>query len=95
MINIVVAGPRGKMGYEAVQLCERDQDLNLVAVVDSKHNGRTLNELEGFGNLEVPIYSDMEECFSNHEVDVLVDLTTPAFGKKNICRSPLPMVYDQ
>ncbi|WDF03538.1 4-hydroxy-tetrahydrodipicolinate reductase [Shouchella hunanensis] len=84
MINIVVAGPRGKMGYEAVQLCERDQDLNLVAVVDSKHNGRTLNELEGFGNLEVPIYSDMEECFSNHEVDVLVDLTTPAFGKKHM-----------
>ncbi|MFB4211377.1 4-hydroxy-tetrahydrodipicolinate reductase [Shouchella sp. JSM 1781072] len=84
MIKIVVAGPRGKMGYEAVQLCERDEELQLVAVVDSKHDGQTLQDLKGYGDLETPIYSDMEQCFSNHDVDVLVDLTTPAFGKKHM-----------
>ncbi|MFS0786779.1 4-hydroxy-tetrahydrodipicolinate reductase [Shouchella sp. 1P09AA] len=84
MIKIVVAGPRGKMGYEAVQLCERDEELQLVAVVDSKHDGQTLQDLKGYGDLDTPIYSDMENCFSNHDVDVLVDLTTPAFGKKHM-----------
>lgn len=84
MTRIVVAGPRGKMGYEAVQLCIEDQDLTLVAVVDSKHEGMRLSDFNEFSHADVPIYTDMDQCFSECDVDVLVDLTTPKFGKKHM-----------
>ncbi|GAF19854.1 LOW QUALITY PROTEIN: dihydrodipicolinate reductase [Bacillus sp. JCM 19046] len=84
MTRIVVAGPRGKMGYEAVQLCIKEQDLTLVAVVDSKHDGMRLSDFPEFSDVDVPIYTEMDHCFSEQNVDVLVDLTTPAFGKKHM-----------
>lgn len=83
-VSIVIAGPRGNMGREAVNMVEKTAHFNLVAVVDSKHDGMTLSEIEGFENIDVPIYTDMNECFSKHDVDVLIDLTTPAFGRKHM-----------
>ena len=46
--KIVIAGPRGRMGSEAVKLVENTDDYELVAVVDHKHGGEILNELKGF-----------------------------------------------
>ena len=40
-IKIVVAGPRGRMGSEAVNLVERTEDFELVAVIDHKHGGNS------------------------------------------------------
>lgn len=83
-ITIVIAGPRGKMGREAVKLVENTEHFQLVAVVDSKNDGKRLSEIDGFQGMDVPIYTDMNECFSNHDVDVLIDLTTPVFGRKHM-----------
>lgn len=78
--KIVIAGPRGRMGREAVSLVQQTDYFQLVAVVDHKNDGGLLSDFDGFTGLEIPVYSNIEECFQKVEVDVLIDLTTPEFG---------------
>ncbi|WZY01506.1 4-hydroxy-tetrahydrodipicolinate reductase [Bacillus sp. FSL W7-1360] len=82
--KLVVAGPRGKMGREAVALCLREPQFELVAVIDTQHDGALLKDLDGYIEGDVPVYTDMERCFSELHVDVLIDLTTPAVAKKHM-----------
>ncbi|MEH6945853.1 4-hydroxy-tetrahydrodipicolinate reductase [Bacillus sp. JJ634] len=79
-IKVIVAGPRGRMGLEAVKLVHNTEHFDLVAVIDRKHNGGNLSDVEGFQGIDAPIFSDIKECFSKVEADVLVDLTTPEVG---------------
>jgi 4-hydroxy-tetrahydrodipicolinate reductase len=79
-IKIIIAGPRGRMGREAVALVNSTEQFQLIAVVDHKNDGMKLSDLEGFPSLDIPIYKDLEECLQNHSADVLVDLTTPEVG---------------
>ncbi|MBS4209782.1 4-hydroxy-tetrahydrodipicolinate reductase [Bacillus sp. FJAT-50079] len=79
-IKIVVAGPRGRMGYEAVKMIESASQFELVAVLDRKNDGMSLGDIEGFTNINVPIFTNVEQCFQQVEADVLVDLTVPETG---------------
>ncbi|WP_160721313.1 4-hydroxy-tetrahydrodipicolinate reductase [Bacillus sp. USDA818B3_A] len=80
-IKIIIAGPRGRMGREAVTLASNTDHFDLVAVVDHKNDGMMLSDVEGFQSISnVPIYSDIEKCLQAVEADVLIDLTTPEFG---------------
>lgn len=80
-IKIIIAGPRGRMGREAVKMVHSADQFQLVSVVDHKHDGKKLNELNDFKQYgEVPIFSNIEECLQKSDADVLVDLTTPEFG---------------
>ncbi|MEK3886046.1 4-hydroxy-tetrahydrodipicolinate reductase [Bacillus sp. FSL K6-3431] len=80
IIKIVVAGPRGRMGKEAVKLVQDTANFELVAVLDRKNDGMRLNDLEGFAGSDAPIYSNVVECFQQVEADVLIDLTIPETG---------------
>lgn len=79
-IKVVVAGPRGRMGKEAVYLVNETEGFELVAVVDHKNNGANLKDLAGFNGIEATVYSDITECFQQVKADVLIDLTTPEVG---------------
>lgn len=79
-IKIVIAGPRGRMGSEAVKLVQNKDNYELVAVVDHKNDGGILSDFKGFEGIDVPVYSDIEKCFKNEACDVLIDLTTPEVG---------------
>ncbi|MFT4413072.1 4-hydroxy-tetrahydrodipicolinate reductase [Fredinandcohnia humi] len=79
-IKIVIAGPRGRMGKEAVALVENTEHFTLVGVIDRINNGKVLHEVEGFTS-NAPIYSDILMCFQETKPDVLIDLTTPETGK--------------
>lgn len=79
-IKVIIAGPRGRMGKEAVELVNRTDNFELLAVVDHKNDGMQLGDLEGFAQIDVPIYTDLERCFQDNRADVLIDLTTPEFG---------------
>ncbi|GIW50510.1 MAG: hypothetical protein KatS3mg080_1121 [Anoxybacillus sp.] len=81
MIRIVIAGPRGRMGREAVSLVHHTEHFELVAVVDRMNEGKTLAELDGFPAIEAPIFTDLERCLQTVQADVLIDLTTPEVGK--------------
>ncbi|UJL48078.1 4-hydroxy-tetrahydrodipicolinate reductase [Virgibacillus sp. NKC19-16] len=74
-IRIIVAGPRGKMGSEAIQMINSEDNFQLVGCIDRKHNGNYTENLP-----DVPIFEDAEECFTNIDADIFVDLTVPDVG---------------
>ncbi|WP_373896157.1 4-hydroxy-tetrahydrodipicolinate reductase [Virgibacillus natechei] len=74
-IRVIVAGPRGKMGSEAIQMINREDNFQLVGCIDHKNNGNYTDNLA-----DVPIFEDAEECFTNIEADIFVDLTVPDVG---------------
>ncbi|WP_210365462.1 4-hydroxy-tetrahydrodipicolinate reductase [Bacillus sp. REN3] len=79
-VRIIVAGPRGRMGREAVHLVLNTDQYELAAVVDRKHGGMKVGELEGFPDSEALVYTDLEKCLQEVRPDVLIDLTTPEVG---------------
>lgn len=80
-IRIIIAGPRGRMGSEAVKLVTDTQHFTLVGAVDHKFDGIMLSDIEGFHSIHnVPVYNDIEKCLQNVEADVFIDLTTPEVG---------------
>lgn len=82
-IKIVVAGPRGKMGMEALHLVDRTEHFQLVGAIDHKNEGKKVSELEGAPGIDAPIYTDIHQCFQETTPDVLIDLTTPEVGRKH------------
>ena len=83
-VKIVIAGPRGNMGMEAVKLVDRTAHFTLMAAVDRKNSGETVADISGLPSLDAPIYTDLDQCLSEVECDVLIDLTTPEYGKKHM-----------
>ncbi|MHA7137530.1 4-hydroxy-tetrahydrodipicolinate reductase [Rossellomorea arthrocnemi] len=69
-INVTIAGPRGRMGKEAVQLVRDTEHFTLISVIDYKE------EID----IDVPVYADIETCFQYQTPHVLIDLTTPEVG---------------
>ncbi|MFS0781407.1 4-hydroxy-tetrahydrodipicolinate reductase [Bacillus sp. 1P06AnD] len=82
-VRIIVAGPRGRMGQEAVLLVHNTEEFELAAVIDRQNNGMDLAEINGFEGIAAPIYSDIDQCLSEVDADVLIDLTTPEVGMKH------------
>ncbi|WP_431799138.1 4-hydroxy-tetrahydrodipicolinate reductase [Halobacillus andaensis] len=82
-IKCIVAGPRGKMGSEALRMIEKDEQLSLSACIDRKFDGENVKDLDGLPNLDAPVFTDAELCLQEVEADVLIDLTTPEFGYKH------------
>ncbi|TCT25557.1 dihydrodipicolinate reductase [Melghiribacillus thermohalophilus] len=80
MIKIIVAGPRGKMGSEALRLIEKTDHFELVGAIDRKYNGRKVKEITGLPPFDAPIYTSAEQALHELEPDVLIDLTTPDAG---------------
>lgn len=82
-IKIVLAGPRGRMGKEALQLIYNTPHFELVGAIDRVNAGKKISDIEGLPNLDATIYTDIEECFQLQKPDVLVDLTTPEIGRRH------------
>ncbi|WP_223702021.1 4-hydroxy-tetrahydrodipicolinate reductase [Sutcliffiella deserti] len=80
-IKIILAGPRGRMGKEAVELIHRTEHFELVACIDRMNDGKKIAEIEGFPAIDALVYSDPRKCFQSVAADVLIDLTTPEIGK--------------
>lgn len=85
-IKVVIAGPRGRMGQEAVKLAIRTPHFELVGAIDHTYDQQTLREVMS-ADSDALIYTDIRACFQQTKPDVLIDLTTPEIGK-NI-RKPL------
>jgi len=79
-INIILAGPRGRMGSEAINMIEGVDDFKLVACIDYKHDGKQLKDLDSSFHSNVPVFKNVEECFQAKKADVFVDLTVPETG---------------
>lgn len=81
--KIIVAGPRGKMGSEALNMIQKQSQFKLVACLDHKNNGKNIKDLDELPNIDAPIYNDPDHCFKQVNADVFIDLTTPEVGFKH------------
>lgn len=79
-IKIILAGPRGKMGSTFLKVLQQEENFELVACIDRKHNGKKLCEIHPASHLDVPIYEDAQTCFKENPADVFVDFTIPDVG---------------
>lgn len=84
MIKIAVAGPRGKMGSEAIHMINATENFELVSAIDRMNDGKLVADIQGLPAINAPVFTDIERCFSNVDVDVLIDFTHPEVGKKNL-----------
>src|SRR5690625_7334335 len=82
-INIILAGPRGKMGSSAVNMILNNDKFELVACLDHKNENKTLKEILPQFESDIPIYTDMDKLFNEVKADVFVDLTIPEVGYLN------------
>jgi 4-hydroxy-tetrahydrodipicolinate reductase len=83
-IRVAVAGPRGRMGSEAVKMISKDEMLQFVCGIDPKYNGEDVGAFLGLGNLSAPFVSDIRQALETYRPDVLVDFTTPHVVKQNM-----------
>lgn len=73
-INIVLAGPRGRMGKEAINMIRDEETFQLKAVIDRKRDDVS------YEHIDVPVYYDPKTCFEEIKPDVFIDLTVPEAG---------------
>ncbi|WP_047152601.1 4-hydroxy-tetrahydrodipicolinate reductase [Aneurinibacillus tyrosinisolvens] len=83
-IRVAVAGPRGRMGSEAVKMIMGDETMQLVCGIDPKYDGENIGEVLGLPGLSVPFVPDVRQALDTHMPDVLVDFTTPQVVKENM-----------
>lgn len=74
-IKVIIAGPRGKMGSEAIQMVENEDSFELVACIDRINNGMNMKDVDHMPDLDVPIFTDAAACFDQVQANVFVDLT--------------------
>ncbi|CAM3886344.1 4-hydroxy-tetrahydrodipicolinate reductase [Mesobacillus zeae] len=79
-VKIVIAGPRGRMGQEAVKMVLETETFELVGVIDHRDHWRTVGEMDGLPASDAPVYTDLAFCLEKEAPDVLIDLTTPESG---------------
>lgn len=84
MTKIIIAGPRGNMGSEAVKMTVNEPSFDLAAVVDYKYDNIMMKEAEGMESLDIPVFKDLETCIEQVKPDVLIDLTNPESGKVHL-----------
>lgn len=77
-IKVVIAGPRGRMGREAVKMVTNQEHLQLVGVIDRQDNGRALSDIDPqFREVKCQVYTSIHECLMEQRPDCLIDLTVP------------------
>lgn len=81
MIKIVLAGPRGKMGSQVIDMLNKINNFKLIGVVDSKNNGKFLHEIMDTPIKDVHVFESCEEALVTLKPDVFVDFTNPTIGK--------------
>lgn len=69
-VNIAIAGPRGRMGSEAIKMVLNEATFNLVGCIDRKPSHISI-----LVENNIPVFQHVEECFYSSDVDVLIDLT--------------------
>lgn len=86
--NIVLAGPRGRMGRETIKMLTKNtSDFNLVACIDNKNGGKRLKDLDSeFFNLDIPIFENPLQCFEKVNTNLFLDLsvTNASFNNSKI-----------
>lgn len=83
MIRVIIAGPRGRMGREAVKMISNINNMQLVACIDRENDGQNIKDILNLPKVDAPIFTDAEEALNQTTADILLDLTIPEIGYKH------------
>jgi dihydrodipicolinate reductase (EC 1.3.1.26) len=76
MIRVVLAGPRGKMGREAIRMFAETKEFELVGAIDRLNDGALLPEIvREAGPVNCRVYTNPEQCFLETVPDCFIDLS--------------------
>lgn len=82
MINILVAGFKGKMGHTSTKMVLDNENFNLVGVLDPFEEKNNLKEFPEFKGVDVPIFKNKEATIIA-KADVWIDFTIPSVAYEN------------
>src|SRR5690625_3669847 len=82
-INIVLAGPRGQMGQEAIKMILDEPKFNLIAFVDRIDNLQAIKKNIPEVKDDTRLFTDIDDCFKTIKADVFIDLTVPEVGYRH------------
>src|SRR5690625_2178272 len=83
-IKIVLGGPRGHMGKEAIKMIKNEQKFSLVGcLVRTKDDEEAIKEIQSLVGDNINIYDQAETCFKEEQPDVYIDLTIAKAGFLN------------
>lgn len=82
--RVIVAGALGRMGRETVKAILQDEELLLVAAVDTKARGETVSDITGIKGPLMNIENDLELAIDEAKPQVLVDFTNPQAVFNNV-----------
>ncbi|WAA13745.1 4-hydroxy-tetrahydrodipicolinate reductase [Fervidibacillus halotolerans] len=77
VIKIVVTGPRGKMGREAIRMITNTKQFQLVGVIDRNNNGKGLSEIVSMEDQgqDCSVFTDVNQCLRETKPDCLLELS--------------------
>src|SRR5690625_3080442 len=83
-IKIVLGGPRGHMGKEAIKMIKNESEFSLVGcLVRTKNDEEAIKEIHSLVGDTINIYDEAERCFKEEQPDVYIDLTIAQAGFQN------------
>lgn len=77
MINIVIAGFKGKMGLTATKMVLEKEEFHLAGVLDPLATETNLNQFPEFASEDVPVFTEKEVMAKTVTADVWIDFTIP------------------
>lgn len=84
-IKVIISGPRGRMGKEAVKMVTSNDNFELVGVVDRINEGKKLYEVDvEFNQIDCTVYTDLKQCIEATKPDCLVELSVPQAAFEHI-----------
>lgn len=78
--RIILAGPRGRMGSEAIKMIQATEDFSLIACLDREVTAANESKINEIAGEKIPLYEKTDVCFQETEADVFIDLTVPDAG---------------
>src|SRR5687768_15333846 len=83
IIKVAVTGAGGRMGKEVIKMVLADNELSLVAAVDTRA-GEDVGTLVGASPYGITVTDDLELALVESHAEVLIDFTTPHVVMNNI-----------
>ncbi len=80
MLKVVLCGADGRMGREIITLAQRDEEIKIIAGVESPTNSRVGKKIE-----DIPIYDDILSVIE--QADCIVEFTNHLATMENLRKS--------
>ncbi|AQP54716.1 4-hydroxy-tetrahydrodipicolinate reductase [Vagococcus penaei] len=87
MIQVIVAGFRGKMGQACTQMILDHPDFQLVGVMDPKVDVKELADVSGYQacQMTVPVFNSQIQAFASvPHADIWIDFTVPEVAYQHV-----------